>query len=147
MKLNTLSIVGFAFCTLGCVGSAGAAPEQGNKTQTALPTESQVAASESEGLPSNAFISHMHAHAEQLDDLNYALADDDLEGAMTPAYWLSKHDEVNGIPLEWQPYLTGMREAAVDVETAPDLATARDAANRINDQCQGCHSVARVSSR
>ncbi len=90
------------------------------------------------------FIDHMHAHAEQLDNLNFALADDDLEGAMTAAYWLSGHQEVAGIKEEWRPFLTGMREAAQAVEEATDIETARAAAERINDQCQGCHAAAEV---
>jgi hypothetical protein len=87
----------------------------------------------------------MHAHAEQLDNLNFALADNDLEGAMTAAYWLSGHQEVGGIREEWQPFLEGMREAAQDVEEASDLETARAAAERINLQCQGCHDAAGVN--
>jgi cytochrome c556 len=92
-----------------------------------------------------AFIDHMHAHAEQLDNLNFALADDDLEGAMTAAYWLSGHQEVSGIKDEWQPFLVGMRKAAQGVEEATDLEAARAAAERINDNCQGCHDVAGVN--
>ena len=88
----------------------------------------------------------MHAHAEQLDNLNFALADDDLEGAMTAAYWLSGHQEVSGLEEEWQPYLTGMRKAAQDVEEATDLEAARAAAERINEQCQGCHAAAGVNN-
>ncbi len=82
------------------------------------------------------FIDHMHVHAERLDELNFALADDDLEGAMTAAYWLSGHQEVEGIREEWRPFLEGMREAAQAVEEASDLDTAKAAAERINEQCQ-----------
>ena len=94
---------------------------------------------------SEEFIDHMHAHAEQLDNLNFSLADDDLDGAMTAAYWLSGHQEVEGIAEEWRPFLDGMRKAAQAVEEAGDLETARAAAERINDNCQGCHDVAGVN--
>ena len=87
----------------------------------------------------------MHAHAEQLDNLNFALADDDLDGAMSAAYWLSGHQEVSGLKEEWQPFLEGMRAAAQEVEEANDLDSARAAAKRINDNCQGCHDAAGVS--
>jgi len=76
----------------------------------------------------------------------FALADDDLVGAMTPAFWLSRHDGVEGIPVEWQQYVTGMRQAASAVEAANDLETARVAAERISDQCQACHNAAGVNS-
>jgi hypothetical protein len=101
---------------------------------------------EEQGGRGDDFIDHMHAHAEQLDNLNFALADDDLDGAMTAAYWLSGHQEVGGLDDEWQPFLEGMREAAQAVEEANDLEAARVAAERINENCQGCHEAAGVSN-
>ena len=91
-----------------------------------------------------AFVDHMHAHAEQLDELMFALADEDLEGAMTPAYWLSRHQTVGGIPVEWQDHIVGMRKAALEVGAATDLESARAAAERISESCQGCHTAAGV---
>jgi cytochrome c556 len=88
----------------------------------------------------------MHAHAEQLDELMFALADDDLEAAATPAFWLSRHDTVDGIPEEWQEYVTGMREAAAEVEAASDLEAAKAAAEDISDQCQACHNAAGINA-
>jgi mono/diheme cytochrome c family protein len=90
------------------------------------------------------FTNHMHAHAEQLDELMFALADGDLDGAMTPAYWLGRHKTVRGIPDEWQHFVSGVREAALAVESANDIETARAAAEEISNQCQGCHTVAGV---
>ena len=84
------------------------------------------------------------AHAEQLDELMFALADDDLNGAMTPAYWLSSHDSVEGVPDEWQQHVTGMRVAAAEVGKAGDLETARAAAEKISRHCQACHAAAGV---
>lgn len=89
-----------------------------------------------------AFLDHMHAHAEMLDEINYALADGELESAITPAYWLAQHDDLRGMPEEWKPYAEGMREAAAAVESAPDLATARAAADEIAQYCIDCHVAA-----
>lgn len=130
MKLQMLWIVGFALCVAGCAGK--------------VPAEAESPASGDDGLPDNTLLSHMHQHAEKLDDINFALADDDLVRASIPAYWLSRHKSVEGIPADWQPYVLGIREAARDVETATDLVTARAAAKRINQQCQGCHAVAGI---
>ena len=69
------------------------------------------------------------------------LADGDLEGAMTPAYWLSQHDALEGIPEDLQSYVTGIRAAASSVEEASDLETARAEAQRITEECQGCHDA------
>ena len=90
------------------------------------------------------FVKHMHLHAQQLDKLREALDNGDLWEAMTPAFWLSRHDTVTGFPSEWQPYATEMRKAAFAVESANDLETARQAAQRIVDSCNSCHVQAGV---
>jgi cytochrome c556 len=150
MKLHSLLIVGLALCITGCAEKKEPAPEPAAKPApepaaaapaepaAEMPTEEEIARDK-------AFIDHMHAHAEQLDNLNFALADDDLDAAMTAAYWLSGHQEVTGIKDEWRPFLEGMRKAAQSVEEASDLASARAAAERINDNCQGCHDAAGVN--
>jgi len=148
--LHSLLIVGLALCITGCAEKKEPAPEPAAKPApepaaaapaepaAEMPTEEEIARDK-------AFIDHMHAHAEQLDNLNFALADDDLDAAMTAAYWLSGHQEVTGIKDEWRPFLEGMRKAAQSVEEASDLASARAAAERINDNCQGCHDAAGVN--
>ena len=152
MKLHALLIVGLALWATGCAEKkepapepAAAAPEPAVPEPSAPePAATETPAAEQQMSRGDEFIDHMHAHAEQLDNLNFALADDDLEGAMTAAYWLSGHQEVSGIEEAWQPYLQGMRAAAQAVEEAPDLDTARAAAERITEQCQGCHKAAGV---
>ena len=91
------------------------------------------------------FIDHMHAHADHVDEMMFALSDGDLEAARTPAYWLSRHKMVEGLPEDWQQYVTGMREAASVVEGADDIETARAAAEKISEQCQACHAEAGVA--
>ncbi|MDH3547162.1 MAG: hypothetical protein OEN22_08680 [Gammaproteobacteria bacterium] len=145
MKLHIFLIVGISLHAVGCAEKEQAAPEEVNEPQVIEPAiEAPAAATRS--WQTDTFLQHMHQHAEHLDQLNFALADGELDSAMTSAYWLSQHDTVSGIPVEWQPYLTGMREAARAVEEAPDLATARTAAERITEQCQGCHKAAGVIS-
>ncbi len=149
MQLHAFFIIAFALSVTGCAEKEQPAAEQGDDTQiTDIAAESTAVEAPTtvpEFSPDQAFLDHMHAHAEHLDDLNYALADDDLEAAMTPAYWLSRHDEVSGVPSDWQPYVNGMREAARAVEAAADLGAARVAAERIAEQCQGCHAAAGVT--
>ena len=151
MKLQSLLIVGMALFVAGCAEKKEPAPEPAAEPapepQAAAPAEpaAETPSAEEEAARDEAFIDHMHAHADQLDNLNFALADDDLEGAMTAAYWLSGHQEVSGLKDEWRPFLEGMRDAAQAVEEAPDLEAARAAAERINDNCQGCHDAAGVN--
>ncbi len=93
-----------------------------------------------------ALLDHMHAHAEQLDDLNFALDDGDLFRASTSAYWLARHDIVKGLPDHLQPYVVGMRDAARAVEEAEDIETAKAAAKDVGDACQACHEAAEVTT-
>jgi heme oxygenase len=151
MKLHALLIVGLALFFTACAEKKAPAPEPAaepaSETQAAAPVApaEEMSTSAEESARKEAFIDHMHAHAEQLDNLNFALADDDLAGAMTAAYWLSGHQEVAGVKDEWRPYLEGMRAAAQAVEEADDIDSARAAAERINDNCQGCHDAAGVN--
>lgn len=140
MKLHMLLIVGL---TLGSVTGCG--EKEQVMPETAAPMTEEPAG-EAKDWRSEAFLKHMHNHAERLDNLNFALANGDLDAAMTPAYWLSRHEAVNGIPTELQIYLNGMREAARAVELSTDIAAARNAAERITLQCQGCHAAAGIDT-
>lgn len=135
MKWQVLLLVAVAAGVAGCTSK--------EKPEPAAATAPAVA--EKPAWRSEAFIAHMHDHAEMLDRLNFALADEDLHGALTPAYWLSTHETVDGLPEELQAYVAGMRAAAQAVEEAPDLETARAAAEQITVQCQGCHETAGVN--
>lgn len=144
MKIQALWIVAITVCLAACSRQESAEP-QAPEPDPAATAEAAAPAAEAGAMFDAAFVSHMHEHAEKLDDLMFALADGDLVGAATPAYWLSQHEAVDGVPEEWQNYLTGMRNAAYEVETADDLETARAAAEDISVQCQGCHAKAGVS--
>lgn len=138
MKLSTLLALGLALIAVGCAEK---------EKEEAVPDEAPVAEAPSAEMPGpldQAFLAHMHKHAEQLDALNFALADEDLEAARTPAYWLSRHESVDGVDADLNEFLYGMRIAAEAVEVAPDLETARAAAAQINAACQGCHDAAGV---
>jgi predicted small lipoprotein YifL len=150
MKLHTLMVLGIAFAIAGCAEKGPTASEEVNE-EPATEVEEAVPAAEAEAPPAqaeewrtSAFMEHMHAHADFLDDLNYALDDGDLEMAMPPAYWLSRHDAVSGLPEDLQPYLVRLREAARAVEAAEDVDAARAASEQIAKECQACHVAAGV---
>jgi cytochrome c556 len=144
----------FSLCFALTACSGGERPTGGVASGEADATIAQETAPESATEPfepdpgiivDEAFLTHMHAHADMLDEINYALADGNLEAAMTPAYWLSKHHDFEGMPQEWKPYVDAMRKAAAEVESAPNLETARAAAARIDDHCRDCHKAAGVT--
>ncbi len=160
MKLQSLLFIGIAVGIVGCAEKEQAAPEPESEMDTAQPETAEVAEAPaidevSADAPDTTYaqvedwrtadlLDHMHAHAEQLDDLNFALDDGNLERAMTSAYWISRHDTVKGLPENLQPFVDGMREAAQAVEAAENIAEARAAAQQIGVACQGCHTAAEV---
>lgn len=143
MRVHTIVLTSFALCLAAC-GKQEPAEAPQPMSHDGAPSAGEASAKRP--IFDQAFVEHMHAHAEQLDELMFALADDDLEGAMTPAFWLSRHEAVEGVPDEWQQYVTGMREAAAAVETAADIEAAQVAAERISEQCQACHAAAGINA-
>ena len=157
MKLHMLLLIGFAAGIVGCAEKEQAAHQQESKMESTEPAVTEAPAVEeapAEG-PDTTYatiedwrdtdlLDHMHAHAEHLDDLNFALDDGNLEQAMTAAYWLSRHDTVKDLPEDLQPFVDRMREAAGAVEAADDLEAARAGAQKIGAECQGCHAAVGV---
>jgi len=139
MKFYVLLIIGFTLSFAACGSKEEALPEQ-----TAAPAATETPVPGAESFYFDGIIKHMHAHADQLDQINIALADGDLDASKLPARWLWRHDTISGVPDDLQPYLIGMREAARAVENAADLETARAASKRIVKQCQGCHTATGV---
>ncbi len=158
MKTRMLLIVGFALGAVACAEKEQAAPETVAEPAEAVTEAIEEAVSEEmveeaaadetlavvEDWRNEELLDHMHAHAEHLDDLNYALDDGNLERATTAAYWLAQHQTLTGLPPELQSYVDGMRDAATAVEEAADIDAARAAAEKIGAQCQACHAATDV---
>ena len=142
MKLHTLLIFGFALSMAGCAEKEQATPDAVDEVQASPAAEASPA--KTEAWQDDEFLQHMHRHADELDELNLALADGDLDAAKASANWLSRHDGISGIPPEWKLYLVDMREAADAVAEAADLEAARLPAERITENCQGCHIAAGI---
>lgn len=136
MKLRTLILVGLALGLSACSKQEPDAPEPANE----MADEAAVAMDGD--WRNESLIEHMHRHADYVDDMNLALEMGDLAAARTPAYWLSQHDIVEGLPPELGPYADSMREAAAAVGAAENLEAARLAAQAIDAQCQACHEAA-----
>lgn len=145
VKLHLLLIIGFALSMLGCAEKEQAAPEAVDEAQAPPPTAEAPPEETPEWL-NDEFLKHMHRHADEVDELNLALADGDLETAISSANWLSRHEPITSLPSELQQYLDGMREAARDVGEATDIEAARLPAERITENCQGCHIAAGIVS-
>jgi len=145
MKLHMILAVGFVLTTAGCAEKEQAMPEAMDEAPMAAP-DADASTAGSEIWQNESFRMHMHEHAEKLDELNYGLADGDLAAAKTPAQWLADHDTEMDVQSDWLPHLYRMRTEAEAVASAPDLATARAAADRISAQCQECHVAVGIST-
>lgn len=146
MNLRKCLIIGFVFGVTACAEKEQVVSEPLDEAPMASP-ESVMPAVANEVWQNESFREHMHLHAEKLDDLNFALADGDLEAAKVPANWLSTHDTDSDVQSDWLPFLYRMRAEAEAVEAASDLATAQSAAQRINAQCQQCHAAVGISTQ
>ena len=144
MNLHMILVVGLVLSVTGCAEKEQVISESVDKAPM---TEAVVPAAVDENWRNDSFLNHMHVHADKLDELNFALADGDLEAAKTSAQWLSTHDTVSDIESDWLPYLYGMRTEAEAVQAAPDITTARAAAERISAQCQGCHAAVGIDTQ
>jgi hypothetical protein len=146
MKLHMILVVGFVLSATGCGEKERVVFEPVDEAPMTTP-EAAALTSGNEIWRNETFRQHMHLHADNLDDLNFALADGDLEAAKTSANWLSTHDTDSDVQPDWMPYLYSMRTEAEAVEAAPDLATARTAAERITAQCQECHAAVGINTQ
>ena len=150
MKLHVLLIIGFTLSLTACENKEQTAPEQEAEATVTAPAAESMAteepATEKASYYFDGIVKHMHAHADQLDLINDALSDDELDASKLPARWLWRHDTMIGVPTDWQPYLADMREAARAIGGAADLETASAASERITEQCQGCHAAAGIMS-
>lgn len=147
MKAYMVFLIAIAAGTVGCAAKEQSAAEQANAIPPAVSTvEPEAVGAQVENWRDSNFVDHMHAHAEHLGELNYALDDGNLEGAMTPAYWLSRHETLDGLPADLQPFLVSMREAGRAVEETQDLVAARAAAEKVGKECLGCHKAAGVGN-
>lgn len=142
MKLKLALVVLFVLGVSGCSGGEQPPPEPAADAamESAEPADPAV-------WRDAEFIAYMHENAENLDELNFALSDGDLETAKARADFLAKRETATGIESDWLPHLYKMRLEAEAVVAAEDIETARDAAMRITAQCQECHAAVGVSTR
>ncbi len=144
MKLHMIWVVGLVLSATGCGEKEQVMSEPMDEASMSTP-EAAALTAEHEIWQNESFREHMHLHADNLDNLYFALADGDLDAAQESANWLATHDTNSDVQSAWLPYLYSMRTAAEAVEAAPDIATAQTAAEQITAHCQQCHTAVGVS--
>lgn len=151
MKLHTLFLLGLTIGLTACsqkeqaAAPAPAPPaDEVEAPEATAPPVAEESAMERDQMGTAAFIEHMHHHASQLGQLKAALEVGSLPAAQRPAYWLSGHEEVSGVPEAWRVYIDGMHEGAQAVDSAETIEQARAAAQQIEASCNACHVSAGI---
>jgi soluble cytochrome b562 len=151
MKLHTLFVIGLTIGLTACAKEeqvAAPAEEVEASAAAEAPAAETPAAEastiESDQMGTAAFIEHMHHHASQLSQLKAAVDVGSLPAAQRPAYWLSGHEEISGIPEGWLVYVNGMRDGAKAVDSAESIEQAKAAVQQIEASCNGCHVSAGI---
>jgi hypothetical protein len=86
---------------------------------------------------------HMTAHFAGAVELQTAIAHGRLADAQDQARWFVAHDM--DVPLEWRPYVDEMRDSAMRVVRARDVATAGMQLGRLGRACSSCHEAESAS--
>ena len=146
MRLRTILVLSVVLGATGCAEKEQPSSTPAGDTAMTAP-DAAAATAVDEIWRDESFIDHMHLHAEKLDDLNFALADDDLETAKAAAQWLASHDTDSNIQSDWMPFLYRMRTEAEAVADAQDIASAQAAAQRITTQCRECHRAVGIDAQ
>ena len=84
---------------------------------------------------------HMEQHFEQVDAVMTAVIAGDLAAVKQPAGWLASHEPAEGLPGDWEPFVTDMQAAARLAEGATDVATAAVATGEMALLCGACHAA------
>lgn len=124
MRTEWLAI---AFAIAGCQHESG--PAAAPKSASSSTASAQTAAVE--------LRPHMAAHLEAATELQAAIADGRLSDARGRATWFAKHPM--HAPAALRPYIDQMRDAAVRIERARDVAAAGLQLGRLGATCAACH--------
>ncbi len=79
----------------------------------------------------------MTAHVDAITALQAAVVDGRLADARLHAEWLAEHEMA--APAQWRPYIDKMRDAAVRIAHASDVASAGAGLGELGHACASCH--------
>ena len=83
---------------------------------------------------------HMREHFASIAELQRATARGRLATAKADALWLVDHDEPAKLAA-WRPFVTEMRQAALEFMATRDLPSAAAVASRLGRTCSRCHEA------
>ena len=86
----------------------------------------------------------MQHHFVDVARVHEAVIRGDLRGALPPAALLSAMATPAGLPIDAEPFVSALRQAAKLVTTAPSLRAAASGTVAMLQQCAGCHRAVGV---
>jgi hypothetical protein len=101
----------------------------------ALPAEAE----EGSAQKISALAEHMHGHLDEISAIKAAVIAGKLIDVRSPAMWLATHDQPDGLPEGWAPFVEQMRRYATSAMEAEDLTTVAVAVSEIARACGECH--------
>lgn len=87
---------------------------------------------------------HMHEHLARITEIKSSIIMGNLDGVREPAIWLADHEEVAGLPKNFEPYIGLMRQYAREVNNASELQSAAISVSQMAKTCSNCHLVNEV---
>jgi cytochrome c553 len=89
----------------------------------------------------------MAGHFGRVRELEEAIVRGDLESAKEAAQWIAEHQEVAGLPVGTESYVTATKNAARAVAASASLGNAGVAAAFAVAACGECHAAAKVTPK
>ncbi|MDX1404095.1 MAG: hypothetical protein R3192_06145 [Woeseiaceae bacterium] len=87
---------------------------------------------------------HMHEHLARISTIKSFIIMGNLDGIREPAIWLADHETVDGLPANFEPYVSLMRQYAREVNNAQDFESAAISVSQMARTCSNCHLVNEV---
>jgi hypothetical protein len=129
------SVRGF---TVSCVMLFGLAGCGGSQPAQAPPETGGQAAR------SPAVAAYMKEHFTQVAVVRDAVIRDDPQAAQAAANWIVEHQEVQGLPGDWRPYVEHLTQAAQAALNATSVDQAGQAVGTMGRDCGECHMAVRA---
>ncbi|MDJ0926320.1 MAG: hypothetical protein QNJ73_01620 [Gammaproteobacteria bacterium] len=88
---------------------------------------------------------HMHRHMSSIRAVKQFIIAGQIDGMREPAVWLAEHEPASDLPAGWEPYVTELRQHALDTAFANHLVFAAASLSEMARTCGDCHRANNVS--
>ena len=89
----------------------------------------------------------MHDRLTHITSIRANLIMGNLDGVREPANWLAEHDDLPGLPTQFEQFVDILRMFAEEVLEAPDIESAAGTVSMMAQNCGNCHMANAVGLR